>query len=104
MRPSVNLTKGLVMKTLLLASLALFTAVSCTHKQKMEHDMSSLSFEEAKELKLEMIKKKSAMLDSEKSCVESAKNKDDIMMCMEKMHDKKKAMKKEMKEKIKKHS
>ena len=92
------------MKYLTIATLSFFTLVSCSHKHKMHHDWNSLTFDQAKSLKLDMLDRKAKLIADGKTCVNAAKNKDDLEVCHKKMHEKKKDIHKDMKEKIKKKS
>ncbi len=71
------------------------------HKE-WEKKFDSMSFEDAKKMKLEMMDKKSAMMEENRKCINDAKDKPALKACMKEGHEKMKEMKHEMKDKMKK--
>lgn len=93
------------MKFVLIAALSIFSVTSFAkddHKKDMDKWMEGMSFQEAKTKKLEMIDKKSAMMDDERKCINDSTDKDGMKDCMKKYWDKEKEMKEEMKDMSKK--
>ncbi len=72
------------------------------HKKEMEKMMDSMSYEDAKKMKLEMLDHKSAMIEEARTCINGTKDKNGLKDCMKMMHEKKKEMKEMMKGKMKK--
>ena len=83
------------MKFSMLLVLSVFSLSSWAmhhNHEEMEKKMDSMSFEDAKKMKMEMIEKKSTMLEEEKTCVSNAKDKEALKMCWKKMHEEKEEM------------
>ncbi len=87
------------MKYLLLFSLTLLPLTSFSkgkdeHKE-FEKKMEKMTFEEAKKAKLDMLDKKSSMIDDERKCIKDTKDKTEITKCMNVMKEARKSMKEE---------
>lgn len=63
--------------------------------------MKNMPYEEHKKMMMEMLDKKTSMLEESKTCVNSAKDNDALNKCHDKMKEEKHAMKDEMKDKMK---
>jgi hypothetical protein len=68
------------------------------HKD-MKNKIDNMSFEDAKKMKLEMLEKKSAMMEQEHKCVVAANDKSALRECMKDMKEMHDDMKNEMKDK-----
>lgn len=96
------------MKFLIAASLLSLSlgAFADRHHKDMKKDWEkkwdSMSFEDAKKMKTEMLDKKAAMVDEARKCVNEAKDKDGIKSCIKTMHEQKDEMRSDMKDKMKK--
>lgn len=94
------------MKTLIMLSLMSLPVFSWAnmdkHHEEMEKKFDSMSFEDAKKMKTEMLEKKATMIESERKCVSDAKDKPALKACMKKMHEEMKGMHSMMKDKMKK--
>jgi hypothetical protein len=93
------------MKFIVMASFCLFSLNSFSnandHKE-MEKMMDKMSLEDAKKMKLEMLDKKTTMIEQERKCISSAKDKPALKECMREMWKEHGDMKAEMKDKMKK--
>lgn len=89
------------MKFLMATILCLSFNAFADHHEDMKKKMDSMSFEDAKKMKLEKLDMKSKMIEEQRQCVNSATDKNGLKACWEKMKDKKHDMKKEMKKKKK---
>lgn len=83
------------MKYLLIATLALGSLSAFANKMKheemqkeMQKKMDSMSFEEAKKWKSDMLTQKKSMIDEEQSCINSSKDKAGLKKCSDDMHAK----------------
>lgn len=89
------------MKYVLLSSLVLFNMSAFANDKKMHKDMEKkmdkMSFEDAKKMKMDMLDKKTSMIEDEKKCVGDSKDKEELKKCMREGWDKYKDMKKDMK-------
>lgn len=89
------------MKYILLFSLTLLPLASFSkatekdeHKE-FEKKLDKMTFDEAKKTKLDMLDRKSSMIDDERKCIKDSKDKEEIKKCMKVM---KEARQKSMKE------
>lgn len=93
------------MKYLLITSLCLFNMSAFSNEKKMHRDwdkkVDKMSFEDAQKMKLEMLDKKSSLVDDEKKCVKDAKDKAELKKCMKEGYEKHESMKKEAKKDMK---
>lgn len=89
------------MKFIMASILCLSLNAFADHHEEMSKKMDNMSFEDAKKMKLEMLDKKSKMIEEQRGCINSAKDKEGMKACWDKMKEKKKDMKKEMKKKKK---
>lgn len=85
---------------MLLAIISSLVLSACSHKDQKDRKekWNKLSFEESKELQIEMIRSRLTMLDNYQNCVKAANNKETLKDCRQKM----KQTKKEMDQKLKK--
>lgn len=93
------------MKFVMLATLCLFSLNSFSNEKdhkEMDKMFDNMSFEDAKKMKIDMLDKKSSMIEESRRCVTAAKDKTAIRDCMKEMWESKKEMKNEMKDKMKK--
>jgi hypothetical protein len=78
------------MKALLITSCILFSlnvfSEDMKHHKEMEKKMDNMSFEDAKKMHLDMLDKKTKMIEDEKICLNDAKDKEAIRTCMKDMH------------------
>jgi hypothetical protein len=79
--------KYILIATLALASLSSFANMEKKHEEMMKK-MDSMSFEDAKKWKSDMLMKKQSMIQEEQSCVNSSKDKAGLKKCSEDMHAK----------------
>lgn len=91
------------MKCLLIASLCLFSATTFAgnKEHKMDKKMESMSFEDAKKMKLEMLEKKTAMMEDDRKCVNDSKDKEGLKSCMKKSMENEREMKNDWKQEMK---
>jgi predicted RNA-binding protein with PIN domain len=83
--------------------LLMFSLSGLAHDHKeMDKMMDKMSFEDARKMKLDMLDKHQSMMDEERKCINDAKDKEGLKMCMKAMWEKKEKMKDEMKMKMKK--
>lgn len=77
------------MKYLLLLSLTLMPLTSFAKSKDKYRDyekkMEKMTFEEARKDKLEMLEKKSTMIENERKCINDSKDKTGISKCIEEM-------------------
>ncbi|MGZ3788159.1 MAG: hypothetical protein ACXVLQ_06525 [Bacteriovorax sp.] len=89
------------MKYLLLLSLTIMPLTTFSKgKERDEHKefekkMEKMTFEEAKKTKLDMLDRKSSMIDDERKCIKDTKDKSEISKCMKVMKEAKQSMKEE---------
>lgn len=91
------------MKFVMIATLCLFSFNSFSNEKahkKMDKMFDKMPFEDAKKMKLEMLDKKSSMIEEERKCVTAAEDKPAIKTCMKDMWKDHKKMKNEMKDKM----
>lgn len=96
------------MKFILIATLALASVSSFANMhekgEKMHKDMmkkmDSMSFEDAKKWKMDMLTQKKSMINEEETCVNSATDKAGLKKCSEEMHSKMEGMMKDQKKKM----
>jgi hypothetical protein len=82
----------------LMALLICFSATAfADHHEEMEKKLDSMSFEDAKKMKLEHIDKMQAALDENRKCINDSKDKDGLKACREKAMAKRKEFKEKMK-------
>ena len=89
------------MKFLFAVFMGLSLNAFADHHEGMDKKMESMSFEDAKKMRLERMDMRSKMMEEHKSCVSAAKDKDGLKACMKNMKEDRHEMKSEMKEKIK---
>ncbi len=77
----------------LLAALMSLSSVSTFADHHEDKNWEKLPFEQQKQMKLKMLDEKSAMIETTRSCVNGAKDKEALKSCKEEMKDQKKAMK-----------
>lgn len=90
------------MKYLLLVALSVFSLNSFANEKDhkdWEKKIDSMSFEDAKKMKKEMLDKKGEMIEKQKKCIDDAKDKAAIKECSREMWEEKKEMKHDMKKK-----
>lgn len=92
--------KYVLVASLALASLSAFANKHDKMKEDMMKKMDSMSFEDAKKWKMDMLSQKKSMLTEEESCVGSAKDKAALKKCSEDMHAKMESMMKDQKKKM----
>lgn len=91
------------MRFILIATLALASMSSFANMhekgEKMHKDMmkkmDSMSFEDAKKWKMDMLTQKKTMINEEETCVNAAKDKAGLKKCSEEMHSKMESMREE---------
>lgn len=88
------------MKYVLLAALSLLSINSYANEKdnkEWEKKIDSMSFEDAKKMKKDMLDKKEEMIQKQKKCIDDAKDKAAIKACSREMWEEKKEMKHDMK-------
>lgn len=83
--------KFILVATLALASLSSFANMEKKHEEMMKK-MDSMSFEDAKKWKMDMLTQKKTMINDEEMCVNSAKDKAGLKKCSDEMHSKMESM------------
>lgn len=91
------------MKFILIAALSFFSVNSFANESGMDHKamekkMDKMSFADAKKWKLDMVEKKSSMVEKERQCLTAATDKSGLKDCMKQMHEEHKDMKEKMSE------
>ena len=61
------------------------------YHEDMKNKVDNMSFEDAKKMKLDMLEKKSTMMEQERGCIVAATDKAALRGCMQEMHDEMKA-------------
>ena len=88
------------MKFILITTLALSSLTVWSHNhEEMDKKMASMSFEDAKKMKTEMIAHKRAALDEHEKCITAATDKPGLKACKKEWHDDMKEMKNKAKKK-----
>lgn len=88
--------KFILIATLALASLSSFANMEKKHED-MKKKMDSMSFEDAKKWKMDMLSQKKSMINEEESCISATKDKAGIKKCSDDMHAKMESMWKDKK-------
>jgi hypothetical protein len=91
--------KFILIATLALASLSSFANMDKKHEEMMKK-MDSMSFEDAKKWKMDMLSQKKSMINEEESCISSSKDKAGLKQCSDQMHSKMDSMMKDAKKKM----
>lgn len=89
------------MKYVLLFGLSILSINSFANdKDRKDWDkkMDSMSFEDARKMKKDMLDKKGEMIETQKKCIDEAKDKAAIKACSKEMWEEKKEMKHDMKD------
>lgn len=93
------------MKYALLLSLTLFSFSAFSKMDKdhktMEQKMNKMSFEDAKDMNIKMVEKKSEMLEDNRKCINEAKDKKELSKCMQKSMEDEREMKNTWKQEMK---
>lgn len=89
--------KYLLLLSLTLMPLTIFAKGKDRYKD-FEKKMEKMTLEEAKKTKLDMLDKKTSMIDDERKCIKDAKDKMEISKCIKAMKEAKQESMKEDKE------
>jgi hypothetical protein len=85
------------MKLLMIGFVALFSLGAFANSK----DWDKMPFDQQKQMKLQKLDKKSAMIQESRSCVNAAKDKADLKECSEEMKEKQSMMEREHEHKTK---
>lgn len=91
--------KYILIATLALASVSSFANMEKKHKE-MQKKMDSMSFEDAKKWKMDMLTQRKSMINDEETCVSAATDKAGLKKCTQETHSKMEHMMKDQKKKM----